>query len=1059
MAHLPDDELTQHAAGTLDGQLRADVDAHLAGCQTCLVRYEEIAAFVNSKTYQAPISTVPPPGKDTRPDAPGAQGDEPRKPLHQGTPLGRYVLLERLGAGGMGEVFAAYDPQLDRKVALKLLRSGSLSASEGRARLLREAQAMARLQHPNVVAVHDVGTFEDRVFVAMEFIDGETVGQWTRANHPWREVLRMFVEAGHGLAAAHRAGIVHRDFKPDNVLIGSDRRPRVLDFGLARQASSSTDKTEKLEPDAPRRTRDDVITKESAPIGTSPLNSPLTRDGAVMGTPGYMAPEQLAGLPTDARSDQFSFCVALYEALYGKRPFGGATLKAHANEIAENKLPPPPAGNETPEHIYLALKRGLAADPAQRFADMDALLKALSPIAAVRGRRTLAAIVGLAVVAAFGVSFSLWSARRLRVCAGAERQLNGVWDQTTKVALKAAFTDTKTSFAADAWRGVESALDAYAQAWVAAEKDSCEAVRIRKTDSEDLYQRKMICLDARLQRLKSLVSLLETADAEVVANAVKAARGLDRVDDCRDAVALSQHGDPKDAAEREREEALRRGVIQARTLFDAGKYARGVEAAKAAVMGGGSPRGLADAYLVLGRLQLRAGDNKGAEDSFLEAAVKAEAAGDPALSARAYSRLYDIMGSVESRFDAAHPWERLARAAYERLGQDPDVEAELASNSGDVALAEGRYKDAKKEFEKALRIREATLSEGHPEVSMSLNNLGAAQAYLHEFDEAAKSYERALALDLKYEGPEHPQTASSMNNVAVIYRKQNRLSDALTYFERSLKIRVATLGPDHQDVATSHVTLARHLLRMDKPDDALAHYEEALRIREKVFGKESAQVALVHGELSDFYSERQAFKEALAEAQAALTIDLAALGAAHLQTATAHQRVGETLVHLGQWDKAAQELKLALDVRAQKAGPESVEVALSYEKLGALMLAEGHADKALPMYEKSLAIRERAQGETHPLLAGALIGIGRAQLMMKDAEKAVAPLERAVALRERGDETSELGAIARFELARALWDTSPESHERCKTLATQAREAVSAPMRVEVEKWLASRGP
>jgi tetratricopeptide (TPR) repeat protein len=844
------------------------------------------------------------------------------------------------------------------------------------------------------------------------------------------------------------------------VLIGQDGRPRVLDFGLARQASSGTDKTEsdKTTPDAARRSREDVITKESAPVSGSPLSSPLTRDGAVMGTPGYMAPEQLAGLPTDARSDQFSFCVALYEGLYGKRPFGGATLKAHANEIAENKLPPPPIGSETPEHIYAALKRGLAADPAQRFPDMDALLKELSPISTARGRRTLAAVVALAVIAAFSVTFSLWSERRLRVCSGAEKQLNGVWDQTTKLALKAAFADTKTSFAADAWRGVESSLDAYTQAWVAAEKDSCEAVRVRKTDSEDMYQRKRICLDARLQRLKSLVSLFETADADVVANSVKAARGLDRVDDCRDSVALALHGDPKDAAEREREEGLRRGVIQARTLFDAGKYARGVEAAKAAVIGGGSPRGLADAYLVLGRLQLRAGDNKGAEESFLEAAVKAEAAGDPALSARAYSRLYDIVGSVESRFDAAHPWERLARAAYERLGEDPDVEAELASNSGDVALAEGRYKDAKKEFEKALHIREATLSEGHPEVSMSLNNLGAAQAYLHELDEAAKSYERALALDLKYEGPEHPQTASSMNNVAVIYRKQGRLSEALSYFERSLKIRVSTLGPDHQDVAASQITLARHLLRMERPDEALEHFEAALKIREKVFGQESAQVAQVHGELSDFYFERQAYKEALAEAQAALNIDLSVLGAAHLQTAAAHERVGEVLVHLGQWDKAAQELKLALDVRTQKAGPESFEVARSYETMGALMLAEGHADKALPMFEKSLTIHEHAKGENHPSLATALIGIGRAHLLMKDADKAVAPLERAVALREKADEPGEL-AIARFELARALWETSPESHERCKTLATQARDASSARMRGEVEKWLAARGP
>jgi tetratricopeptide (TPR) repeat protein len=878
----------------------------------------------------------------------------------------------------------------------------------------------------------------------------------------------MFLQAGEGLSAAHRAGIVHRDFKPDNILIGADGRPRVLDFGLARQASSSgsepkaSPSSSEVAPpasDAPLdRTAD---TKEHAAVDSglaSPLGSPLTRDGTVLGTPGYMAPEQLSGLPTDARSDQFSFCVALYEALYGKRPFGGATLRAHATEIALNRPPPPPGNHPAPESVYLALKRGLAANPNDRFPDMDALLTALKPARGATRNRMLAAVVALGVVAALSMGFSVWSERRLSVCGGAEKELKGIWDKTTKVALKAAFVDTGASFAPDAWRNVESALDAYAQSWLAAEKDTCEAARIRKTDSEDLFARKTFCLETRLQRLRSLVTLLQTADTEVVSNAVKAAHGLDRVDDCRDVVALGLPFGPKDEAERAREETLRTKIIEARTLLDAGKYARGVEAAKAAVLGGGSPRSLADAYLLLGRLQVRAGDTKGAEEAYLEAAAQAQAAGDPSLAARAFSRLSSVIGGIEHRFDVAQPYERLAKAAAERLGQDPDVEAELASNTADVALAEGRPLDAKKELERALRIRESTLPEGHPDIAMTLNNLGIAQAALHENDEAARSYERSLELDLKYEGSEHPNTASSMNNLAIIYRKQNRLSEALTLFERALAIRLATLGPEHPEVSGSHMALGRLLIRMDRPDQAVEHFAQALKIREKALGPQHAQVASVHAELADLFSDRQAYREALVEAQAALSINEAALGATHPSTSAAHERVGLVLMHLGQWDKAASELKLAFDGRMEKAGPESPEVARSYDALGELMLAQAHPDKALTLYEKALAIRERAVGSSAPALANDLIGVGRSYVMLKTAEKAIAPLERAVALRERGEDPGEL-AVARFELARALWDTSPDARERCRTLAVQAREASGPPLRGEVDRWLASRAP
>ncbi|HET9988068.1 MAG TPA: serine/threonine-protein kinase, partial [Kofleriaceae bacterium] len=244
--------------------------------------------------------------------------------LARGTLVGRYVVLDVLGEGGMGVVYSAFDPELDRKVAIKLLQtreSGSTPSTkqggEQKAWLVREAQALARLSHPNVVAVYDVGTLnEDQVFVAMELVEGVTLREWLKAEaRPWREVLPVLVAAGAGLAAAHEAGLVHRDFKPDNVLVARDGRPRVMDFGLARLRRAST------HDDAQPKDTSDVAPSAGAIETRSPLSEQLTIAGAMLGTPAYMAPELYNGATADARSDQFAFAVTLFEALFRARPY------------------------------------------------------------------------------------------------------------------------------------------------------------------------------------------------------------------------------------------------------------------------------------------------------------------------------------------------------------------------------------------------------------------------------------------------------------------------------------------------------------------------------------------------------------------------------------------------------------------------------------------------------------------------------------------------------------------------------------------------------------------
>jgi formylglycine-generating enzyme required for sulfatase activity len=329
--------------------------------------------------------------------------------LDTGAQLGRYVIVERVGTGAMGVVYGAYDPQLDRKIALKLIKPGPGVKDTARARLLREAKAIARLQHPNVVAVHDVGVIDEQVFLAMEFVAGGTIKSWVAAQpRSWREILDVFIAAGRGLAAAHAAGLVHRDFKPDNVLLDKEQRPRVVDFGIARQAGAADDEIagETGEPQV-----DGTATLRDS-SGKHALAT-LTKTGTWVGTPAYMAPEQFLGERGDEKSDQFSFCVALYEALYGERPFAGDDMLSISVNVTTEQLRPMPRDRGVPTWLRRVILRGLRVDPAARWESMAALIAALSsdPVAKLRNR-LVAGGVAVALAAVVVVAWQVASRRR-----------------------------------------------------------------------------------------------------------------------------------------------------------------------------------------------------------------------------------------------------------------------------------------------------------------------------------------------------------------------------------------------------------------------------------------------------------------------------------------------------------------------------------------------------------------------------------------------------------------------------------------------------------------------
>ncbi|MCH9688528.1 MAG: serine/threonine protein kinase, partial [Deltaproteobacteria bacterium] len=503
-------------------------------------------------------------GPDARRAVPESVG-----PAARGTEIGRYVVLGLLGRGAMGMVYAVYDPKLDRRIALKVLPPDRrIGADDHRARLLREAQALARLNHPNVVAVHDAGVVEEQIFVAMEHLEGQDLQRWQEVPRPWPEVLRTYVQAGRGLEAVHAAGLVHRDFKPANAVLADDGRVRVLDFGLARERVAQDDASSS----SIGSTDGDI-----APISEGSGVSRVTEAGVVLGTPAYMAPEQFRAQEPDARSDQFGFCVSLYEGLYGERPFEGRTPGMLMQHIVEGRVRDEPRGSKVPRWLREALVRGLAHVPDERWPSMTALLAVLTADRGARRRSLAVGALGVVTVAALG-----WGVSQSRAspeptlptaCTEAAARLSGLWDDEQRVAVEEALTRTRTPFAVDVASAVTVRLDRYADDWVAMVTDSCRATHVRGEQSETLLDLRTACLERRRVELGAFVGVMSEADAAVVERAVSAAMKLTPIAVCGDADRLrATVPPPDDPAAAAEVEAIRMQLPAVRSSVNVGRY-------------------------------------------------------------------------------------------------------------------------------------------------------------------------------------------------------------------------------------------------------------------------------------------------------------------------------------------------------------------------------------------------------------------------------------------------------------------------------------------------------
>jgi tetratricopeptide (TPR) repeat protein/predicted Ser/Thr protein kinase len=950
----------------------------------------------------------------------GVRDDEPdarsrTRAVGPGSVVGRHVVLQTLGAGGMGVVHAAYDPELDRKVALKLLLPGT-GGDTGRLRLLREAQALARLSHPNVVGIHDVGTVGEQVWLAMEFVQGRTLRQWLATPRRWPEVLEVLRKAGEGLAAAHAADLLHRDFKPDNVMVGDDGRVRVMDFGLARASSGSSVSESATEPSPP------------SPEPRTGRASSVTRVGALVGTPGYMAPEQLGGKELSAAADQFAFCVTLWEALYGERPFSGDTSMALVANVLEGKLRSPTRSRGIPSWLRRVCERGLSVEPAQRWPSMGALLDTLA-----KGRKRATARKGLAAVGVLAVLGAGWQANarwdlaeRTATCEASGDEVAVAWNAEREQALRDALVATELRYAATTADKLVPLLEQRAVAWREARVEACLDTSVRKRWSAELLDRSLWCLDERRMELESLVDELIAADEVVVRHAVDAAAGLSSVEPCRDAKTLETVSPPPQEA-REALRAVRVDVVRAHNLERSGRYAQGLPLARDALARAealGWPPLTAAARLRLGGLLDRTGAYPEAEAELERTYFDASKGVAPEVAFHAAVVLAYVVGVSTARHVEGRRWARLADVALEDVPDGQHLHrAALLGTFATIDKKAGALDEAKAFLEQAIALQEATLGSQHPDLVGNLNVLANVHYAAGNYPEATVHYERAIAISHETLGPEHPYLAFDLNNLSNVHYATGNYAEAQTLLERALAIWEATLGPEHPYVASSLVNLSNVHLATGNYAEAQALLERALAIWEATLGPEHPDLV---GGLSNL--------------------------------ARVHEATGD-------YDEAKVLAERALAIGEASLGPEHPVVAKSLQHVGTLHREAGDYDGAKALYERAAAIQERALGPEHPDLATTLVGLAEVALAQHRPGDAMPLAERAVAVLDKGAVASTTLAKARFVLARALWEAPAQAgrdRARAQSLAEQARDAFRAAgkgmaeLLAEVEAWLAA---
>ncbi len=954
---------------------------------------------------------------------PGSR-DRDAEPLRRGDSVGRYTVLERIGAGGMGVVYAAFDPQLDRRVALKVMHPGTDASTDsgGRARLLREAQAMAKLSHLNVITVHDVGTFGERVFVAMEFIEGSTLRDWMDSERSWPELVDAFVRAGRGLGAAHAAGLVHRDFKPDNVLMGQDGRVLVMDFGLARRTTFRTgpivDGLQELR-----------AASSSGSGETRDLN--LTRTGAMLGTPAYMAPEQHRGEHIGPHTDQFSFCVALYEGLYRERPFEGASMASLAINVLDGKIRPPPRDSKVPSWLRAVVLRGLSVSPGDRHPSMDALLAELQRDPPQARHPWLVAGIAVGIAGLIVAVYLGTRSNRLEACKSSSHTIEEVWNAQRREAVRARFDAASAPYADASWLSITRALDQYAGAWTKVYDVRCTAdarARARRTPRFD--DPGLLCLEDRKADLDLLLGQLAT-DEGVEASVLYAAKAVQSLPPPATCTAVGRNDD---SDERLTAEPARRDKLDAvHALLGRGRVEVALGHLKAEeVLGRAASRasaieapGLQSEALLLGaRALLQRGDASEAESKLRESILLAAQTGRADIEAAAWTLTMDVVALRQGLYDEGRRVALGAQAAIARADDNPIARAALLSGLGKIAQAEGSYDMAHKQFAKVLQVQEETLPPGdvrkaetHAWIGAALEGMGA--------DAAASSHHReSVAIREQVLGTSHPDVARSL-------------------------LRLASSMQGHLGPEPVEGTLVRARMLLD-PTGAMslsslpdAGGEPAIPAAVFDAIEHPVDLARCLDQLGTLQRSQEEFEQAAKLHARAVAMLERALGPMHRDVGYARLNLGLALADQRRHSEALGHLRRGLEVWTKTLPPRHPDLGYAHLDLANSLWATGQAESAREHYALALAVWEATMGEEHPLVAYALTGLGRTMLETAAPLDALSYLERALELRtHEGEDDLNLAEVSLL-LGQALY-VSGDDQARARDLVMRARNLSGA---------------
>jgi serine/threonine protein kinase/tetratricopeptide (TPR) repeat protein len=1000
-----------------------------------------------------------PPASGQAPAPPAALANQVRKELVRAalfrksalTRIGRFTLLECIGAGAMGEVYAAYDEQLDRKVALKLVRSNVNASARADERLLREARTLAQVSHPNVVQVYEAGVHEHGVFLAMEFIRGKTLTAWleSAAELPRRqrqnEILHRFIAAGRGLEAAHAAGLAHRDFKPDNVLVGEDGRVRVVDFGLARAvvgvraASASDAGREAVEVSGVAATelpRGDVFvqtdastldaalpgassaTEEPAPIelveaparAESGRPDPeaghpagrkaaerLTTTGFVMGTPRYMAPEQMRGLAADHQSDQFSFCVALFHALYGTWPFEGKSFVELMRTVESGEIRSPSQPAHVSALVRKALLRGLSRDPADRFPSMTELLRVLED--SLQGRWRTGRVRGAAAaVIIVGVGLAALALTPGDPCADVTADIDALWTPARKRALEDAFTATALPYARTTWQTTAGLIDRYVDAWRDEARDTCEDREAGRYVSPAIHDRRMMCLDVRRQHLDALLATVESSPADSVERAVDAAASLPGLAACNDVASLEKGMAPVPPALAKTVEAVRQRLAEARIQQFFGHLDEAIDIAeqqRRAVESLPYEPVRAEALHLVGSILVARDtteDAARAEALLLQAVDLAASVHHDELVVDIWHQLTFLARVHHATTREGHRWSGHEQAAVRRAGDRPEARARALQ-----ALGQLFYKDG-------------------------------------DYPRAAEQYRAAIALLVAVPGQDL-LLATCREALASTERRLGNFDAARVLFEHALKVSSERLGAEHPVTVKWQRNFAQMLIEAEDLDPARELLERALGTWTRLQGTSNLLAGNMHADLADIELAAGAFEKARMHVRSMAAIYEQARAPGHIDHASPLFLSGRIERQQGNLAAARAAFEGAVDIRRRHVGDRDPWVGVIRTFLAETLVEAGSHEEALALCERIDAVVAGDVALRTMLLVvrgRALLGLGRAAHAVDVLEQAMVQLDGLSGYaRERAD--------TMWALARALQASGVRAGERIRALAEGAR--------------------